>query len=379
MLEMGVKLSGYKKIYASDAEALIARTQKINSGRSYAPPKRFYRRFIVTETMVQGRPCFIIAPGQNVNTDRAVFFLYGGGFMLGIDFFHWNTVERILTELSVPICVPMYPIYPETDPNIIISFINESFTRFCEAYPEARIIGLGDSSGAYLLLSFCHYLTATNAFRFPDQLICVSPAQVVGIDEVVLNEMKAIDKKDVTISITILENLPFIFNLNGDDLNWFSAPLYGDFSRFPPIAVFSGTHDIFYPLMEPFVKRVRLQGKPIELYSGLGMMHVWPYMPIASESKHALNIIFEIIRSASYNSHRGAQGTEIGLCPAPLIRISPYSPTAARGNMAKVLKSMPKPACSTMKPPRMLPIRAGRPEPRDRYRDIPRARRSGGM
>jgi acetyl esterase/lipase len=301
MLEMAVKLSGYKNIYASDAEELISRAQKINNGKTNAPPRRFYRRFTVTETAIQGHPCFFITPGEKVQTGRAVFFLYGGGFMLGIDFFHWNTIERILSELSIPVCVPLYPVYPETNPGVIISFINESFTRFCAAYPEARIIGLGDSSGAYLLLSFCHYLSAANAPRFPDQLICVSPAQVAGIDEAILDEMKAIDKKDAAISIAILETLPGIFNLNGDDLNWFSAPLHGDFSRFPPIAVFSGTHDIFYPLMEPFVRRVRLQGKPIELYAGPGMMHVWPYMPLASESKFALNIILEIIRNAPYS------------------------------------------------------------------------------
>jgi acetyl esterase/lipase len=299
ILEMAVRLSGYKKIYASDAETLVARTQKINSGKTHRPPDNFYRRFSVRETVIQGRPCFFIVPKQNAQTDRAVFFLHGGGFMLGIDFWHWNTVERILVELSIPVCVPLYPIYPETNPDVIISFVSESFMRLCEAYPEARITCLGDSSGAYLLLSFCHYLAAANVSRFPDQLICVSPAQLVGIDEAALNEMKAIDKKDVLISIRILENLPLLFNLNDADLNWFSAPLYGDFSRFPPVVVFSGTREIFYPLMEPFVERLRLQGKSIKLYTGIGMIHVWPFMPIAAESNYALKIILELIRGFS--------------------------------------------------------------------------------
>jgi acetyl esterase/lipase len=241
ILKTAVMLSGYKKIYAADTETLIEHTQKINSKKSHKPPQNFYHRFAVTETTIHGRPCFFIAPKQNARADAAVFFLYGGGFMLGIDFYHWNTIERIITGLSVPVCVPMYPIYPETDPGTIIAFIDESFAQFCAAYPEARITGLGDSSGAYLLLSFCHYLSAANAPRFPDQLICVSPAQITGIDEATLNEMESIDKKDVVISIDILKNLSSIFNLHNDDLNWFSAPLYGDFSRFPPITVFSGT------------------------------------------------------------------------------------------------------------------------------------------
>ena len=296
MLKTGVKLSGYKKNYAGDAETVIARAQKFNNRVKQFPSNNFYRRFIVTETTINDRPCFLITPKQNVQTDRVVVFLYGGGFLLGIDFYHWNAIEYILTELSVPVYVPLYPTYPETNPNTLISFIDEVFVQLYEAYPSAQVIGLGDSSGSCLLLGYCHYLTEKNAVRFPDHLILVSPAQVMGIDEVTLNEMKAIGKMDIGISVDILKNLPLIFNLSDDSENWFSTPLYGDFSRFPPVCVFAGTHDIFYPLMRPFMERMRLQGKRVELYTGIGMMHDWPYMPVASESRHALGRILEIIR-----------------------------------------------------------------------------------
>jgi len=296
MLITGVRLSGYKKNYAGDAETVIKRAQKFNNGLRQLPPKDFYRRFIVTETTIHGRPCFLITPKQNAQTDRMVVFLYGGGFLLGIDFYHWNAIERILSELSVPVYVPLYPVYPETNPHTVMSFVNEIFEQLHAAYPAARIIGLGDSSGACLLLGYCHYLTAANGERFPDQLILVSPAQVMEIDELTLKKMQAIGKVDEGISIDILENLPVIFNMNDTEESWFNTPLYGDFSRFPPIAVFSGTYDLFYPLMQPFVERVRAQGKAIELYTGIGMIHDWPYMPIASESRHALDAILEIIR-----------------------------------------------------------------------------------
>jgi acetyl esterase/lipase len=282
LLEMMVKLRGYKKTYSGDPETLGARSRE-STNRGHVPPKAFYRRFLVTETTIEGRPCFFIAPKQNARSDTAVFFLHGGGFMFGIASWSWDTIERIVAELMMPVCVPFYPIYPETNPDTIIAFVDQAFTGFCATYPEARIIGLGDSAGSCLLLSFCHYLTMTDAPRFPDLLICVSPAQLVGIDEATLNEMRAIDKEDVSISIAILENVPVLFNLRDDDLNWFSAPLQGDFSRFPPLVVFSGTHEIFYPLMKPFVERVRSQGKSIDLYAGYGMMHSWPFLPVEAE------------------------------------------------------------------------------------------------
>jgi len=296
MLITGVRLSGYKKNYAGDAQTVITRAHNFNNRVRQFPPDNFYRRFIVTKTEINDRRCFLITPKQNAITDRAVVFLYGGGFMLGIDFYHWNAIERIVSELSVPVFVPLYPIYPETNPLTIISFMEEVFAQLYAAYPDTRIIGLGDSSGSCILLSYCHYLTEINAERFPDRLILVSPAQVMGIDEITLNEMKAIGELDVGISIDILKNLPLIFNMNDDNDNWFNTPLNGDFSRFPPVYVFIGTHDLFYPLIPQFVERVRLQGKTIELYTGIGMMHDWPYMPIASESRLALDAIIEIIR-----------------------------------------------------------------------------------
>jgi len=296
MLITGVKLSGYKKNYEDDAEKVIANTQKYNSGLKQHPPENFYRRFVVTETTINDRRCFLITPKQNAGTDKVVVFLHGGAFMLGIDFYHWNVIEYILTELSVPVWVPLYPIYPETNPNTLISFIDEVFAQIYAAYPAAKIIGLGDSSGACLLLSYCHYLSEANAARFPDHIVLVSPAQVIGIDEATLDEMHAIGKIDPVISIDILKNLPLIFNLNDDGKSWFNTPLNGDFSRFPLVSVFIGTHDIFYPLINPFAERMRSQGKTIELYTGIGMMHSWPYMPVASESRYALDTILEIIR-----------------------------------------------------------------------------------
>ena len=295
ILITGVRMSGYKRNYTGDAQTIITRTQRYNRGLRQLPPNAFYRRFDVTETRVNDRPYFLISPRQNTQPEKIVVFLYGGGFMLGIDFMHWNAVERIVSELSVPVCVPLYPTYPETNLPAAISFLDEVFAQLHEAYPDARIIGIGDSSGSCLLLSYCRYLTTKEAPRFPDRLILISPAQITGIDEETQDKMRAIDKNDPGISFDIVKSFPVIFNLGDDDDNWFYRPLEGDFSLYPPMYVFAGTHDIFYPLIQPFVERVRSQGKAIELYTGFGMIHDWPYMPIASESRYALGLILEII------------------------------------------------------------------------------------
>jgi len=150
MLITGIKMSGYKKNYTGDAQTIIAQTQKYNRGLRQLPPNAFYSRFNVTETRVNDHPYFLISPKQNARSDKIVVFVYGGGFLLGIDFMHWNAIERIVTDLSVPVCVPLYPIYPETNLPAAITFLDEVFAQLHEAYPQARIVGMGDSSGSCL-------------------------------------------------------------------------------------------------------------------------------------------------------------------------------------------------------------------------------------
>ena len=295
IVESVVKKDGIKSTFTGNPEDVVIRAQNRNDRLALHPPARFYRNFIVTETVIDNRSSFIITPKKNIRTDRVVFFLHGGGLMVNIEPFHWDIIERIVKELSIPLCVSMYPVYPEINPDVIISFVDKAFINLYETYPDAQIIAIGDSSGAFLQLSYCHYLTENNALRFPDKLIVLSPCQLIGIDEETINEMRALDTLDIAISADALDTLPYLFKINENDLNYFNTPLYGDFSRFPPITVFIGTHEVFYPLMRPFVEHVRSQGKEITLYTGRGMMHVWPYMPVARESKHAFKIILEII------------------------------------------------------------------------------------
>jgi acetyl esterase/lipase len=115
------------------------------------------------------------------------------------------------------------------------------------------------------------------------------------LDDDTITEMKKIEPEDTVFSMKMIESLPALFDLSADAVKYFTAPLYGDFTKFPPIYVFSGTAEIFYPQIPPFVKRVIEQGKYIEFYSGYTLMHAWPYMPLAPEGKKGLSIILEII------------------------------------------------------------------------------------
>ncbi|GHV73896.1 hypothetical protein AGMMS49940_11980 [Spirochaetia bacterium] len=291
-----VKSMDGKSIWGQDAEHMAAYFTNLDQSKRLIVPKKIRKGFTVLETKINNRSCYLVEPKTNQRSDKVVFFLHGGGFVFEIDFFHWDAVEKIADTLSVPVFVPMYPVYPENNPDSIMQFVIDAYTKLRMDFPDAEITLLGDSSGADLSLSLCHYLIKnTIDVPLPDKIICVSPAMLFGLDDDILKEMKKIEPTDVVFSMKMMESLPALFDLSVDSVEYFATPLYGDFTQFPPLYVFSGTAEIFYPQVPLFVERVKEQGKQIEFYSGYKLMHGWPFMPLAPESKKGFAIILDII------------------------------------------------------------------------------------
>jgi len=296
ILDRMVRSQDGKSIWGQDEQSMKNYFDQLDQSDRLIIPSRFIRKFDVMEFEINNRPCYLIESKETKRSDKIVLFLHGGGFVFDMDFYHWNSVEKIVNQLSIPVYVGLYPIYPETNPDNIMDFVLELYSKIINEKPDTEIILLGDSSGANLSLSLCHYIIENDIdVRLPDKLILVSPAMVLGIDQVTLQKMKEIEPLDNVFPMEILTNLPTFLNISMDSENYFYTPLLGNFKRFPPIYVFSGTYEIFFPLIPLFVERVRKDGSQIEFYIGNKLMHVWPFMPFAIESKYAFSLILDII------------------------------------------------------------------------------------
>jgi hypothetical protein len=75
------------------------------------------------------------------------------------------------------------------------------------------------------------------------------------------------------------------------DYHYNAPPLYGDFSSFRPIDVFTYNRNICFPLSPPFDWWVRQAGVSVNFCEGHGMMHVWPYISFALEYATTLDEI----------------------------------------------------------------------------------------
>jgi acetyl esterase/lipase len=296
IVETAVRLEGHRKLFSLGPDGLAAFLKRAEHTRKIRPPARIGKKFRLSEENFPGnRPCYVISPRDGSPSDRAVLFLHGGGFVMEAHWLHWRAVSKLVERLGITLWFPAYPLIP---PVRDVREITESgiavYKKMLETYSPEQITFLGDSAGAALSLQICHHCK-TLKLPMPAKLILISPAMIVEQDKDILEAMRRIEPHDVMLALEFMFSMISLFDLDLSRDNYHNAPLYGDFTGFPAMYVFSGTSEIFYPQMQPFVERVRAAGVPVEFYPGEGMMHIWPYMPLARESREALERIMGII------------------------------------------------------------------------------------
>jgi acetyl esterase/lipase len=311
MVETAARLLGHQMIFSKDTEQLRVYLEKRRGRPAPPPPRWIQRRCALRTELVRGRPLYVIGPAAQRAEKRAVLFIHGGGFITEAESVHWRAAARIVDALGITVWFPAYPLLsgkPDGNwsasgpgsPSMenICEMIQAVYGLMLDGRDGGDIVFLGDSAGAALALSFCHRNKARGLPQpMPRRLVLVSPAMVTERDPAILAAMRAIDqaKMDALLSMTLLHSLPELLGLDMSRDNFYSAPLYGDFSGFPAMDVFAGDRDICFPQAPPFVERVRQAGVPVKLHHGRGMMHVWPYMPLAPECAAALQRIIAII------------------------------------------------------------------------------------
>jgi acetyl esterase/lipase len=306
LTETAVRFLSHKRLYRLQAAELDAYLFKVRGRQRFAPPSALCRKHEVREEFLGGRPCYVISPrGASKVQNRGVLFLHGGGLIEEAHWVHWRAASRLVSRLGLTVWFPAYPLLTSPREPIpagtarrtedITESIRAVYETMLPRYPGG-IIFLGDSAGAALSLILCHHIkTLSLPIPMPKKLILLSPAMLTEQDPAILAEMDRLRSRDIMLSPNFMTAMIGLFNMDVSRDNYFNAPLYGDFRAFPPMHVFSGTGEIFYPQVVPFVERVRAAGVPVKFHPEKDMMHVWPYMPVSRESRAALEKIFDII------------------------------------------------------------------------------------
>jgi acetyl esterase/lipase len=223
-----------------------------------------------------------------------VLLLHGGGYIFETHKLHWQAAARIAGELGIPVCLPAYPLLPDSTLEESLAMISGSFMRLQKDFPPEAITVLGDSAGANYALSMCHYYKQ-QGLPMPGKLILLSPAMAGEKDPEILAAMRRQAPYDVMFDMQYFSSYNELKSTTEKD--YLTLPMLGDFSSFPDMYIFSGTHESFYPQVLAFSERLKTENIKAEFHFGEGMMHVWPYMPLAKECLETMDTILRIIGS----------------------------------------------------------------------------------
>jgi epsilon-lactone hydrolase len=137
-----------------------------------APPRRIMRRFEVRELDSFGVPAYELeAPGSQ--PVRTVLYLHGGGFVSGLDRFHWRYAARLASRLGVRVVLPRYGLTPVHTWADALPPLVEMFEVLAVDSPRGVVV-MGDSAGGGLAVGLAQAVAARPGPQ-PTHLVAFAP------------------------------------------------------------------------------------------------------------------------------------------------------------------------------------------------------------
>lgn len=286
LLKIALKLTGRKKVFEKEMTSLKI-PQKADT-----IPRSLRRAFIVTETLLRGRPVWRISPGEQ-GTGTVIFYIHGGGYIHNITGFHWSLIRKLAESTGADIAVPDYPLAPEAEYTEVYEYIEAAYSGLTGKTSPGNIIFMGDSAGAGLALGFAQKLRSEHRPQ-PAQIILLSP----WLDVTMSNpDIAGTDDKDKMLGIKGLQMAGRSYAGNQDTRHYQISPIYGDFRGLGRISVFIGTHDLFIGDCRKLRQMMADRNIPLNYFEYPKMFHVWIAVTFLKEAKSAVGQIAELLRS----------------------------------------------------------------------------------
>ena len=252
--------------------------------KPYELPKMIYRTKVESKDLFG---CQILIFNDVEDAQRLVIYLHGGIYVNEIRLPHIEFCDKLAKKVDACVFAPVYPLAPNHTYQESYEIVEKLYNHLLAMNRE--IIIMGDSAGGGLSAAFCEYL-AVNDLPQPKNLILISPWLDVSMSgnygDVEFDPMLGVDG---------LREMGETWAGDLDSKDYKVSPMFGDVSKLPKTTLFVGTHEIFYPDVLKFHKKLKDNGVEADLIVGAEMTHVYPIYPLVPESKEAFNQIVEII------------------------------------------------------------------------------------
>ncbi len=300
-----VRLIGVKKIFLKNKEEILeyakGENAKIVFDLEKAKKRAERKNYYLYDRDVMGYRLISYQKNQ-IPSDGAVLYLFGGGMITQPDKLDFALSERIMQQTGKDVWFLFYPLCSEDvkiDKTYEVSF--ETYRLMTQTYRAENISVLGFSSGACLSLGiFLNNNALGRPLAMPGKIISVSPG---GIPDVTADENKEIWEKlkelnhnDIMIEPTYIKTAREISKGDKDIPEYMLDGTVGDFTDFPKTYFYYGENECLYAFADEFKKAMEKYHVPYEIIVGKGMCHCYPLVRFFREGRNAQDEIIELLK-----------------------------------------------------------------------------------
>ena len=221
-------------------------------------------------------------------SSKAVLVLPGGGGMERATLLHYDIAMKIAKDTGTDVYIAHYPLAPKYNVRYALDWLNKLYAVLLKKYSSSDITFIGDSAGANLIISL-----AGKVKNKPGKLIVISPA--CGIEDGKNRNIRlAMEPFDPILSVEmndiICNNWCKGVPLDSPDI----SPEYVDYTGFPPMYLYYGEHELFYPHVINYVDLLKEKG--VEFHKTVKpMCHDWAICRLFPEGRRAVKEMCRII------------------------------------------------------------------------------------
>lgn len=276
----------------SSAAAVQKHVQKLMLHPIPYHPKGLGSGVEVESKTINGWPVYFTSPSKNPKASTYVVFLHGGGYINEIVRAHWKFIGYLTREGGIRCIVPIYPLAPSATASEIVPGTGQILQKLMKDIYPSKVIVVGNSAGAALGLAATQWLR-DGGHHLPDSLLLISPGGDFSIPRAVQQRIAAVDPVN---DIPGAREAGRLYAGNLSLSHPFVSPLNGSFNGLPPMVIFSGTLDLFYPDCVDMAKKAQEASVPVNLYLEHNQPHNYAAMP-TPEGHEARRIILQAIQS----------------------------------------------------------------------------------
>ena len=219
-------------------------------------------------------------------------FLHGGAYIHTLNAGHLLYLDELAHRAGLEIFAPLYPLAPKHTCEETFAFLPDFWEHLLEEHGSALL--MGDSAGGGLAVSLCQYLHEEKK-KLPQALVLYSPWLDVSLSD---PDCEQYQDSDPVLDIQGLRTCGKIWAGKYGMQDARVSPIFGRTDYLPPVLMFCGTKELFYPQISKFSERLVAEGVECTLILGEDLFHDYAMYPVP-EGKETIETVRKWMESHS--------------------------------------------------------------------------------